>query len=62
MEERSNADKVINYLKSEILDGEKITPPFLRLAKTLSSNSLAKIRKPEGTLFASKKEQESHIV
>ena len=62
IDEGRNADKVANYLKSEILDGEKITPHFLRIAKTLSSDSLSKIKKPDGNPFASKKEQEAHIV
>ncbi len=62
MEERENADKVVNYLKSEVLNREKITPHFLRLAKTLNNESLEKIRKDDGSPFLNKKERESHIV
>ncbi len=62
IEERKNADKVVNYLKSEVLDGEKITPHFLRLAKTLNNDSLEKIRRDNGQAFPNKRERESHIV
>jgi hypothetical protein len=62
MEERENAVKVVNYLKSEVLNGEKITPHFLRLAKTLNNDSLEKIRKDDGSLFLNNKERETHIV
>jgi len=62
IEERTNADKVVNYLKTDILDNEKITPHFLRIAKTVSNDSLEKIRKDDGTVFPSKNEQEAHIV
>ncbi len=62
IEERTNADKVVNYLKTDILDNEKITPHFLRIAKTVSNDSLEKIRKDDGTVFLSKNEQEAHIV
>jgi hypothetical protein len=62
IEERANADKVVNYLKTDILDKEKITPHFLRIAKTVSNDSLEKIRKDDGTVFPSKTEQEAHIV
>ncbi len=51
IDEGRNADKVANYLKSEIVDGEKITPHFLRIAKTLSSDSLSRIKKPDGNPF-----------
>jgi hypothetical protein len=41
-EERINSDKVTNYLKTTVLNDEKITPQFLRLAKTLHTDSLEK--------------------
>ncbi len=44
------------------MDNEKITPHFLRIAKTVSNDSLEKIRKDDGTVFPSKNEQEAHIV
>ncbi|MFN9938199.1 MAG: hypothetical protein ACK56I_01885, partial [bacterium] len=53
---------MINYLKTDILDGEKITPHFLKLAKTVNNDSLEKIRKADGSVFGSKTEQEAHIV
>jgi hypothetical protein len=62
IEEKINEDKVTNYLKSQILDNEKITPHFLRLAKTLNPDSLEKIRKPDGTAFNSNRERENYIV
>jgi hypothetical protein len=62
MDECINADKVINYLKMDILDGEKITPHFLKLAKTVNNDSLEKIRKADGSVFGTKTEQEAHIV
>ncbi len=62
LDEKINADKVVNYLKSDVLNNEKITPHFLRLAKTLSSDSLEKIRNTNGEPFAKKKDREKHIV
>ena len=62
MEERNNSDKVTNYLKSDILDSEKITPHFLRIAKTLNNDSLDKIKDNDGNAFASKKDQNDYIV
>ncbi|MFN9908203.1 MAG: hypothetical protein ACK56F_19075, partial [bacterium] len=43
-------------------DNEKITPHFLRLAKTLNSDSLEKIRKDNGEKFETNAEREKHIV
>ncbi len=51
IEERTNADKVVNYLKTDVLENEKITPHFLRIAKTVSNDSLEKIRKDDGSVF-----------
>ncbi len=51
-----------NYLKFSILNGEKITPHFLRIAETLNSNNLEKIRKLDGTPFDSNKNREAHIM
>ena len=51
LEERINSDKVINYLKTTILNDEKITPQFLRLAETLHKDSLEKICKDNGEPF-----------
>jgi len=62
LDEKINADKVVNYLKSDVLNNEKITPHFLRLAKTLSSDSLEKIRNTNGEPFEKKKDREKHIV
>lgn len=57
IEERINKDKVANYLKEDILNNEKITPRFLRLAKTVNTDSLEKIRDDNGRIFESKKER-----
>lgn len=62
MEERHNSDKVTNYLKSDVLDNEKITPRFLRIAKSVNNDSLDKIRNNDGTVFESKKKQNDYIV
>jgi exonuclease III len=62
IEEIRNTDMVSNYLKSDVLDNEKITPHFLRLAKTLNSDSLEKIRKDNGEKFETNAEREKHIV
>ncbi len=62
MDEKINDDKVENYLEFSILDGEKITPHFLRIAETLNSDSLEKIRRLDGAHFDSNKEREAHIV
>ncbi len=62
LEEKINADKVVNYLKTDVLNSEKITPHFFRLAKTLNNDSLEKIRNTNGEPFANKKERENHIV
>jgi hypothetical protein len=62
LEERINVDKAANFLKTTILNDEKITPHFLRLAKTLHTDSLEKICRDNGEPFATKKEREIHIV
>jgi hypothetical protein len=62
LEERVNSDKVVNYLKTTILNDEKITPQFLRLAQTLHTDSLEKICKDNGEPFTSRKDREKHIV
>jgi hypothetical protein len=62
LEERINSDKVMNYLKTTVLNDEKITPQFLRLAKTLHTDSLEKICKDNGEPFTCKKDREKHIV
>ncbi len=59
LEERINVDKAANFLKTTILNDEKITPHFLRLAKTLHTD---KICRDNGEPFATKKEREIHIV
>jgi hypothetical protein len=61
IEERTNKDKVANYLKEDILNNEKITPRFLRLAKTVNTDSLEKIRDDGGRIFESKKERGNFI-
>ncbi len=48
LEERINVDKAANFLKTTILNDEKITPHFLRLAKTLHTDSLEKICNEKG--------------
>ncbi len=50
------------HLKSDILDNEKITPHFLRLAKTINSDSFEKIRNIDGTVFKTKMDREAYIV
>jgi hypothetical protein len=62
LEERINSDKVNNYLKTTVLNDEKITPQFLRLSKTLHTDSLEKICKENGEPFTCKKDREKHIV
>ena len=49
-------------MKTTILNDEKITPHFLRLAKTLHTDSLEKICRDNGEPFATKKEREIHTV
>jgi hypothetical protein len=61
IEEKINRDKVDNYLKHEILNNEKITPRFLRLAKTINTDSLGKIRDSNGRIFQSKRERGEFI-
>jgi hypothetical protein len=62
IEDMRNTDMISNYLKSDVLDNEKITPHFLRLAKTINSDSLEKIKTPTGENFANNAERENYIV
>jgi len=61
IEEKINQDKVENYLKFDLLNNEKITPHFLRIAKMINSVSLEKIGKPNGERFERSDEREEYI-
>ena len=61
IEERINSDKVQNYLKTDVINDEKITPYFLRMAKTINNDSLSKIVQPNGDIFVTNKERERYI-
>ena len=61
IEERINNDKVQNYLKTDVLNNERITPFFLRIAKTINNDSLTKIKKPCNGEFISHREREQYI-
>jgi exonuclease III len=54
-------DKISNYLKTDILNNEKITPKFLNLAKSRVADNLSQIKRDDGTDFANSKERSNHI-
>ena len=56
------ADKVQNYMKYDIVNNEKMTPRFLRMAKTLSAGNLSSIRDGAGVAFVDAVAREDYIV
>jgi len=62
IEEKINRERVDNYFKLDILNNEKITPHFLRIAKTINNDSLEIIGQPNGERFEHASDREAHIV
>jgi exonuclease III len=54
-------DKLSNYLKTEIVNGEKITPRFLNLAKSRVADNINQIRNDDGSPFDNASERNEFI-
>jgi Reverse transcriptase (RNA-dependent DNA polymerase) len=59
---RDVADRVQNYLKSDILNREKMTPKFLTLARAMQDDSIKLICNDEGVPFENDEDWSAHIV
>ncbi len=60
--EKYISDSLSNYVKSDVLNSEKMTPRFLKIAEKNVESSLSSIRKPDGTNFQDNKERGDYIV
>jgi exonuclease III len=55
-------DRLSNYVKSEVLNLEKMTPKFLKIAEKNVEISLATIKDEDGNPFATNEDRHEHIV
>lgn len=62
LSENTLRDRVLNFCKTDIVNSEKMTPHFLRIAKTVDCSSLKKIRQDDGTPFENDVARNQHIV
>jgi hypothetical protein len=60
--EKFVADRLSNYVKSDILNSEKMTPKYLRIAEKNVEISLSVIKDVNGIPFRSEAERQEHIV
>ena len=60
--EKFVADRLSNYVKSDILNSEKMTPKYLRIAEKNVEISLSIIKDENGTAFRTEAERQEHIV
>jgi hypothetical protein len=60
--EKFVADRLSNYVKSDILNSEKMTPKYLRIAEKNVEISLSVIKDENGTAFRTEAERQEHIV
>ncbi len=59
--ERTIMSKLGNYIKTDVLNSEKMTPRFLRIAESSCEVDLNVIRNYDGNPFGSGSEREEHI-
>jgi len=55
-------DKVKNYIKSDIINNEKMTPRFLSIAKSINPGNMESITDMQGNCFPGRAERAEHIV
>jgi hypothetical protein len=59
--ERYITDRLSNYVKHDLLNSEKMTPHFLRIAEKRMETNLSNIRQDDGTVFGSEQERNEYI-
>ncbi len=59
--ERYITDRLSNYVKHDLLNSEKMTPHFLRIAEKRMETDLSNIRQDDGTVFGSEEERNEYI-
>jgi hypothetical protein len=60
--EKLIADRLSNYIKNDVLNAEKMTPRFLKIAEKDVESNLSSIRRNDGSPFQDKTERGEHIV
>ncbi len=60
--EKLIADRLSNYVKNDVLNAEKMTPRFLKIAKKNVESNLSSIRRIDGSPFQNSTERGEHIV
>jgi exonuclease III len=59
--EKLIADRLSNYVKSDVLNSEKMTPRFLKIAEKSVESNLSSIRRSDGSHFQDSTERGEHI-
>lgn len=59
--EKFISDRLSNYIKYDLINSEKMTPKFLRMAESGSNADLAVIRDPGGIPFAAAYQRDEYI-
>jgi hypothetical protein len=59
--ERLISDRLSNYVKSDVLNSEKMTPRFLKIAEKNVESNLSSIRKSDGSYFQDSTERGEYI-
>jgi hypothetical protein len=60
--ERYVSERLGNYVKTELLNSEKLTPKFLKIAESSQKSDLSVIKKPDGSLFTRDGDRDRYIV
>jgi exonuclease III len=60
--ERYVSERLGNYVKTELLNSEKMTPKFLKIAESSQKSDLSVIKKPDGALFTRDGDRDRYIV
>jgi hypothetical protein len=60
--EKFIANRLSNYVKSDVLNSEKMTPHFLKIAEKNVESNPSSIRRPDNSPFLSCAERGEHIV
>ena len=59
--EKFVSDRLGNYIKTDVLNSEKMTPRFLRIAETQNNAALSSIKNQDGLVFVRNDEREEYI-
>ena len=60
--DRYVSERLGNYIKTEVLNSEKMTPKFLKIAESSQKTDLSVIKRPDGTLFTRDCDRNRYIV